>query len=307
MTGHEAVLKREALEGLVVNESGTYVDCTYGRGGHAEQILERLNENGRMMVIDKDIEAINHANQRFAGDSRVTVMHGSFRHIKSFCEEAGFNQVDGIFIDLGISSPQIDQAERGFSFDRDGPLDMRMDQTRGETVSEWLQRAEPKDISYVLYKYGEEKFSRRIARNICTAREAGPIETTHALVSIIEDSIPRRDPHKHPATRSFQALRIFINDELGDLEVCLEDSLTSLSIGGRLVVISFHSLEDRIVKRFIRTKARCEELPSRFPIRDADIKRFVKIIGKPVKPSDEEVDRNRRSRSSIMRIAEKIG
>lgn len=145
MTGHEAVLKREALEGLVVNESGTYVDCTYGRGGHAEQILERLNENGRMMVIDKDIEAINHANQRFAGDSRVTVMHGSFRHIKSFCEEAGFNEVDGIFIDLGISSPQIDQAERGFSFDRDGPLDMRMDQTRGETVSEWLQRAEPKD------------------------------------------------------------------------------------------------------------------------------------------------------------------
>ena len=307
MTGHESVLKSEAIESLVVNPGGTFVDCTYGRGGHSEMILDRLTETGRMMVIDKDLTAIEHAHEKFRGDDRVVVVHGSFGNIADYVRDHQFEDLDGIFIDLGISSPQIDEASRGFSFDRDGPLDMRMDQTSGQTTADWLSKAEERDITHVIRKYGEERFARRIARNIVADRDENPIQTTHQLVRLIESAIPRREPHKHPATRTFQAIRIFINNELGDLESCLEASVPLLAPGGRLVVISFHSLEDRIVKRFIRTQARGEKLPDRLPIRDDQIVRHLKIIGKPIKPSIDEIERNRRSRSSIMRVAEKLG
>ena len=307
MAGHEAVLKQEAIDALVVDSDGSYVDCTYGRGGHSQMILDRLTENGRLMVIDKDMTAINHAKDRFHGDSRVSIVHGSFNDIASYVEESNFGPLDGILIDLGVSSPQLDEAERGFSFMGNGPLDMRMNQSVGQTVAEWLAVAEERDISIVLRKYGDERFSRRIARSIVSSREESPLETTHQLASLIEEAIPRRDIHKHPATRSFQALRIYINDELKDLEACLDSVVPILKKDGRLVVISFHSLEDRIVKRFMRNQARGEELPSRLPIRDAEIKRYMRLIGKRIKPSDDEIGRNRRARSSIMRVAEKIG
>ncbi|MFT7688208.1 MAG: 16S rRNA (cytosine1402-N4)-methyltransferase [Candidatus Azotimanducaceae bacterium] len=307
MAGHEAVLKQEAIDALVVKSDGHFVDCTYGRGGHSQMILDRLSENGRLMVIDKDLTAINHAKDRFKGDSRVSVVHGSFDNIKSYVDESDFGSLDGILIDLGVSSPQLDEDERGFSFMRDGPLDMRMNQSAGQTVAEWLARAEERDITFVLRKYGEERFARRIARSIVDSREESPLTTTRQLAKLIEEAIPKRDLNKHPATRSFQALRIYINDELKDLETCLDSVVSILKKDGRLVVISFHSLEDRIVKRFMRNQARGEELPSRLPIRDAEIKRYLRLIGKRIKPSDEEVDRNRRSRSSIMRVAEKIG
>lgn len=307
MAGHEAVLKQEAIDALVVELDGSYVDCTYGRGGHSQMILDRLTQNGRLMVIDKDLTAINHAKDRFQGDSRVSFIHGSFNNIASYVEESNFGPLHGILIDLGVSSPQLDEAERGFSFMGDGPLDMRMNQSEGQTVAEWLAVAEERDISIVLRKYGEERFSRRIARSIVSAREESPLETTHQLARLIDEAIPKRDLHKHPATRSFQALRIYINDELKDLETCLDSVVPILNKDGRLVVISFHSLEDRIVKRFMRNQARGEELPSRLPIRDAEIKRYMRLIGKRIKPSDDEIGRNRRARSSIMRVAEKIG
>jgi 16S rRNA (cytosine1402-N4)-methyltransferase len=269
-------------------------------------ILNRLTKTGRMMVIDKDLAAIEHALVRFQDDDRVVVVHGSFGNIAEHVLDHGFGPLDGIFIDQGISSPQIDEASRGFSFDRDGPLDMRMDQSRGQTTSEWLSSADERDISMIIRKYGEERFSRRIARGIVAAREAGPIETTHQLVKVIVEAIPRREPNKHPATRTFQAIRIHINNELGDLEKCLESSVPLLGEGGRLVVISFHSLEDRIVKRFMRDQARGEKLPDKLPIRDDQIVRHLRIVGKPTRPNADEILRNRRSRSSIMRVAEKI-
>ena len=306
MAAHESVLRQEAIDALVLNASGFYVDCTYGRGGHSQLILDRLNEQGRLLVIDKDLSAISDAEARFGNDARVHIAHGSFRDFKQFALEAGMPKLDGIFIDLGVSSPQLDEAERGFSFSHGGPLDMRMDQSQGETASEWLMRADERDIRYIIRRYGEEKFAKRIANKVIEFREENLIETTADLVDIIRDAIPFEPPGKHPATRTFQAIRIFINRELEDLETCLEDVVPMLTSGGRFVAISFHSLEDRIVKRFIRDMARGEQLPSRLPIRDDQIKRYFKIIGKPVKPSEAEVERNRRSRSSIMRIAERL-
>lgn len=307
MAGHEAVLKQEAVEALVTNVDGFFVDCTYGRGGHSQMILDRLSDKGRLMVIDKDLTAIEHAKARFEGDARVTIIHGSFNDIANYIDDNDAGRVSGVLIDLGVSSPQLDVAERGFSFMKDGPLDMRMDQSSGQTVAEWLAIADERDISIVLRKFGEEKFSRRIARSIVETRDEVPLETTHQLANLIDQAIPRKELHKHPATRSFQALRIYINNELKDLEDCLDSIVPILVTDGRLVVISFHSLEDRIVKRFMRNKARGEQLPARLPIRDDQIKRYLRLVGKRIKPSTEEVDRNRRSRSSIMRVAEKIG
>ncbi|MBV1876854.1 MAG: 16S rRNA (cytosine(1402)-N(4))-methyltransferase RsmH [Pseudomonadales bacterium] len=306
MDAHQSVLSSEAISALVINSDGVFIDCTYGRGGHSKLILEQLSERGRLIVIDKDLAAIEDAQQKLGDDGRVTIVHGSFRDIAEAANQAVVEKVDGILIDLGVSSPQLDQADRGFSFNHDGPLDMRMDQSQGQKVSDWLATAAERDIRIVLKKYGEEKFAKRIAAKIVVAREIADIETTHQLVSLIEEAIPFREPHKHPATRSFQALRIFINDELQDLETCLDSTVPLLAPLGRLVVISFHSLEDRIVKRFMRLKARGEPLPSRLPIRDDQIKRYLKLLGKPIRPSDEEVRENRRSRSSIMRVAEKI-
>ena len=305
-TKHETVLRHEAVEALVTSAEGVFVDCTYGRGGHSAEILKKLNSRGRLLVIDKDLVAIEHARNRLGNDDRVLIRQGSFCDLAVFLCDEGIAKVDGVLMDLGVSSPQLDESARGFSFSQNGPLDMRMNQQDGQTASEWLMTADERDISYVLWKYGEEKFSRRIARQIVAARASEAIETTYQLVDIIEEGTPRKDPNKHPATRSFQAIRIYINQELADLEAGLKAAVKVLNRGGKLVVISFHSLEDRIVKRYMRDLARGEKLPDKLPIRDSEIKRTLKLIGKAAKPSVEEVMRNRRSRSSIMRIAEKL-
>lgn len=303
---HQTVLLEEAVHALITNRSGTYVDCTYGRGGHSQAIADSLNPDGRLLVVDRDETAVAHAQERFRNDDRVLIEHGSFSQLKSFVEHHQFNGIDGVLMDLGVSSPQLDEAERGFSFRQSGPLDMRMNQSAGPTAAEWLAHASEQEITTVLKRYGEERFARRIARKITETRVDRPIDTTDKLVEIVETSIPRREKHKHPATRTFQAIRIQVNEELEELESCLSDVIELLNSGGRLVVISFHSLEDRIVKRFFQRMAKGEELPSRLPIRDDQIVRHVRILGKPVKPSEQEVAENRRSRSSIMRIAEKL-
>ena len=306
MTGHETVLLKEAVDALLQDPDGRYVDCTYGRGGHSQEIVNRIGENGRLMVVDRDITAIEDARQRFKNDNRVVVVHGSFAHLADYVEQHDMKPLDGILLDLGVSSPQLDEPDRGFSFSKDGPLDMRMDQSRGPTAADWIEVADVEEITDVLRRFGEEKFARRIARNIVEQREEGRIDTTAALVEIIESAVPVREKNKHPATRTFQAIRIHINEELRCLEDCLQDVVDLLVSGGRLVVISFHSLEDRIVKRFIRRMEKGDYYPERLPIRDSEIKRYVKSIGKAIKPSASEVGENRRSRSSIMRIAEKL-
>lgn len=302
---HQTVLLEEAVRALITNRDGTYVDCTYGRGGHSAAIAAALSSDGRLLVIDRDLAAVDHARQTFADDPRVIVQHGPFSRLKEFVEAHGLETLDGVLMDLGVSSPQIDQGERGFSFQQSGPLDMRMDQGSGETAEAWIASASEEDITRVLKQYGEERFARRIARNIVAARIEGPISTTDRLVEIVEMSIPRREKHKHPATRTFQAIRIQVNRELEELETCLTDVIELLKSGGRVVVISFHSLEDRLVKRFFRRLEKGDDLPSRLPVRDDQLNRKVRILGKPVKPSAIEVADNRRARSSIMRIAEK--
>ncbi|MGB0691372.1 MAG: 16S rRNA (cytosine(1402)-N(4))-methyltransferase RsmH [Pseudomonadales bacterium] len=302
---HQTVLLEEAVRALITNRDGTYVDCTYGRGGHSAAIAAALSSDGRLLVIDRDLAAVDHARQTFADDPRVIVQHGPFSRLKEFVEAHGLETLDGVLMDLGVSSPQIDQGERGFSFQQSGPLDMRMDQGSGETAEAWIASASEEDITRVLKQYGEERFARRIARNIVAARTEGPISTTDRLVEIVEMSIPRREKHKHPATRTFQAIRIQVNRELEELETCLADVIELLKSGGRVVVISFHSLEDRLVKRFFRRLEKGDDLPSRLPVRDDQLNRKVRILGKPVKPSATEVADNRRARSSIMRIAEK--
>ncbi len=306
MTGHETVLLKEAVDALLQDPDGRYVDCTYGRGGHSQEIVNRIGKNGRLMVVDRDIAAIDDAKQRFKNDNRVVVVHGSFSYLADYVEQHDMKPLDGILLDLGVSSPQLDEAGRGFSFSNDGPLDMRMDQSSGPTAADWIEVADEDEITDVLRRFGEEKFARRIARKIVEKREDGRIDTTAALVEIIESAVPVREKNKHPATRTFQAIRIHINEELRCLEDCLADVVDLLVSGGRLVVISFHSLEDRIVKRFIRRMEKGDYYPERLPIRDSEIKRYVKSVGKAIKPSANEVGRNRRSRSSIMRVAEKL-
>lgn len=303
---HRTVLLQEAVAALITDRNGTYVDCTYGRGGHSQAIADSLQPDGRLLVIDRDVRAIEHARSRFASDPRVLVAHGAFSEIKAIAQRHDIEQVDGVLLDLGVSSPQIDTADRGFSFQQPGPLDMRMDQSHGETAEEWLSRASADEITEVLKTYGEERFARRIARNIVDIRSRMPINTTDKLVEIVETSIPRREKHKHPATRTFQAIRIRINRELEELESCLADVVDLLHSGGRIVVISFHSLEDRIVKRFFRRMAKGDDLPPRLPIRDAELNKRLKLVGKPVKPGEDEIRENRRARSSVMRVAEKL-
>lgn len=302
---HQTVLLEEAVRALITNRDGTYVDCTYGRGGHSAAIAAALSNDGRLLVIDRDLAAVDHARKTFADDPRVIVQHGPFSKLAEFAGDHGLDQLDGVLMDLGVSSPQIDQGERGFSFQQSGPLDMRMDQSRGETAEAWIASASEEDITRVLKQYGEERFARRIARNIVAARAEGPISTTDRLVEIVEMSIPRREKHKHPATRTFQAIRIQVNRELEELETCLTDVIELLKSGGRVVVISFHSLEDRLVKRLFRRLEKGDDLPSRLPVTDDQLNRRIRILGKPVKPSATEVADNRRARSSIMRVAEK--
>ncbi|MBT4160237.1 MAG: 16S rRNA (cytosine(1402)-N(4))-methyltransferase RsmH [Gammaproteobacteria bacterium] len=302
---HQTVLLEEAVRTLITNRNGTYVDCTYGRGGHSEAIARELGEEGRLLVIDRDRVAVEHAMQRFGDDPRVMVQHGAFSEIKQFAEDHRLESLDGVLLDLGVSSPQLDEGERGFSFQQSGPLDMRMNQTEGETAAEWLAHASEEEIIDVLKRFGEERFARRIARNIVGTRVSTPISTTDRLVEIVEMSIPRREKNKHPATRTFQAIRIQVNRELEELETCLHDVIELLHSGGRMVVISFHSLEDRIVKRFFRRMEKGDDLPARFPIRDDELNRKLRILGKPTRASEAETAANRRARSSIMRAAEK--
>ncbi len=306
VTEHQTVLLEEAVHALITKRNGSYVDGTYGRGGHSQAIADRLDDSGRLLVVDRDADAVAHAKDRFATDPRVVVQHGPFSSIREYVTQNQMSPLDGVLLDLGVSSPQLDRSERGFSFNESGPLDMRMDQTEGETAAEWLARASADEITSVLKRYGEERYARRIARQIVEVRANEPIESTEKLVEIVETAIPYRDKHKHPATRTFQAIRIQVNRELQELESCLHDVIELLNSGGRLVIISFHSLEDRLVKRFFRRMERGDDLPSRLPVRDDQLNRQVRVIGKPIRASEEEIENNRRARSSIMRVAEKL-
>jgi 16S rRNA (cytosine1402-N4)-methyltransferase len=303
---HETVLLNEAVAALNIKDKGTYVDATFGRGGHSKNILNEFKDNSsnQLLAIDLDPAAIEVANELAVSHGKFLVEHGAFEDIEQMIDKNFNSKVDGILFDLGISSPQIDQAERGFSFNKDGPLDMRMDTTDGETAAQWLNRVDWKEISKVLWRYGEEKNATKIAKEIVIYREEiKPLETTSELVGIIEKI--NRYSKKHPATRSFQAIRIYINRELEQIENVLPAAINRLKKGGRLVVISFHSLEDRIVKRFIKKHAASAKYDKRMPIAPVDTAQ-LKIIGKTIKASKEELAHNPRARSAIMRVAEKL-
>jgi 16S rRNA (cytosine1402-N4)-methyltransferase len=305
-SGHDTVLLNEAVIALNIKSCGRYVDATFGRGGHSQNILNHLEKEskGHLLVIDQDPSAIEVARNMAINNRNLLIEHGAFEELKQMINNNFTGKVDGILFDLGISSPQIDQANRGFSFNKDGPLDMRMDTSQGETAAEWLNKADWKEISKVLWRYGEEKNATKIAKEIVIYREeVKALETTSELVAIIEKI--NRYSKKHPATRSFQAIRIYLNRELEQIENVLPAAIDCLKKGGRLVVISFHSLEDRIVKRFFRKESRAEKFDKRMPIAPQGTAR-LKIIGKPIRASEEELTVNSRARSAIMRIAEKL-
>lgn len=303
---HLTVLLQEAAEALVTDKQGRYVDGTFGRGGHSRAVLSQLGNAGRLLGIDKDPAAIKQGEQLAARDARFAIRQGSFAEMTDFIGDLGWDGVSGVLLDLGVSSPQLDDASRGFSFMRNGPLDMRMNPAEGESAADWLARAEEADIAKVLWQLGEEKFSRRIARAVVAQRQTQRIETTGELAKLIEDAVPRREKGKHPATRSFQAIRIFLNRELEDLEAGLQAAVDALLPGGRLVVISFHSLEDRIVKRFMRDLARGPQLPRGLPVTGQMAAPAFRLIGKAARASDDEVGGNVRARSAIMRVLEKV-
>lgn len=303
---HRPVLLDEALAALSLRPDGLYVDGTFGRGGHARAILQRLDENGRLLALDRDPHAIQVAQQLAEEDSRFTIKQGSFTTMQAQVENLGWTgKVDGILLDLGVSSPQLDDPSRGFSFQHDGPLDMRMDNTRGMTAAQWLGSASERDIATVLRDYGEERYAKRIARAIVAACKEQPITTTAELAAVVARANPSHEKHKHPATRTFQAIRIFINRELEEIKEVLQDSVDMLTSGGRLVVISFHSLEDRVVKRFMRDQARGDDLPRDLPVTDAQRNIRMQVIGKPVYASDAELAVNPRARSAVLRVAER--
>lgn len=303
---HEAVLLKEAVDGLAIREDGFYIDGTFGRGGHSQEILARLGDQGRLLAIDKDPEALKVGEAIKAQDSRFDIVQASFADIADILLERKLGKVDGILLDLGVSSPQLDQAERGFSFLRDGQLDMRMNPDSGQSAAQWLAVASEGDIVRVLKEYGEERYAKRIAGAIVAQRSELAIETTTQLAKIIKEAHPAWERGKHPATKSFQAIRIFINRELDDLVLLLEQLLDILVVGGRMAIISFHSLEDRLVKRFIKKHVRGDELPARVPVMDSQLNRRLKSMGKAVRAGTEELERNVRSRSAILRVAEKI-
>lgn len=304
---HTPVLLNEVLHGLNIRPGGCYVDCTFGRGGHSGAILQYLDKQGRLFAIDRDPEAVQKVDAKLSADNRFRLFHGSFTMLKEVAVKNNMmRHVDGILFDLGVSSPQLDDAARGFSFRQDGRLDMRMDNTSGMTAAEWLMNAKELEIAKVLREYGEERFARRIARAIVKARAGNMIETTCQLADLVSATVPARERDKHPATRTFQAIRIFINRELGEIRAALTQTLDVLADGGRLVVISFHSLEDRIVKRFIREQSRGDGFPPDLPVPHALLKPKLKIIGKAIHPSESEIDNNPRARSAVLRIAERM-
>lgn len=308
MVLHQSVLLHEAIEGLAINADGIYVDATFGRGGHSHAILQRLSEVGKLIAIDKDHEAIEYAQKYFEGESRFSIYCASFAKLIELTKQADvFGRVNGILLDLGVSSPQLDNPGRGFSFVHDGPLDMRMDHSQGLSASQFINEAEEDEMADIFKTYGEERFAKRIARAIASARQISPISTTQALSEIVKQANPKWEKNKHPATRVFQAIRIYVNQELQDLNSALEGVIECLAPGGRLVVISFHSLEDRIVKQFMR-RSRTEKalIPKEIPIRYEKKEESFKQIGKPIKASASEIKINSRARSAIMRIGEKI-
>lgn len=304
---HISVLLKESVDGLQINPDGTYIDATFGRGGHSADILSRLSDAGRLIALDRDPQAIEAA-KRFADDQRFSIVHTPFSAIEQVVVELGLvGKVDGVLMDLGVSSPQLDVADRGFSFMREGPLDMRMDPSQGISAAQWLAKAELDDMTRVIKEFGEEKFGKRIAHGIIEARQVAAIETTTQLADIIDQAVPVKDKFKHPATRTFQAIRIFINSELDEIQHGLNGALNILAPAGRLSVISFHSLEDRLVKRFMREKSRGKSYPPGFPITqdEIDSSKELNIIGKATKPSASELEVNVRARSSVLRVGEK--
>lgn len=306
---HFPVLYEEALSALNIRSDGVYVDCTFGRGGHSRGILQKLGPDGRLLALDRDLSAIHsQLAKELSQDKRFCLRHASFSRLSEIvADELPGRGVDGILMDFGVSSPQLDEAERGFSFLRDGPLDMRMDRYSGMSAAEWLQQVDERELVRVLFDYGEERFARKIAKAIMKARDEAPITSTLQLARLIEKAVPMKEKGKHPATRSFQAIRIEINQELEEIRQVLAQSVDVLAPGGRLVVIAFHSLEDRIVKRFIRQESGRKYNPGRLPVMEKDIQQgALKKIGKAIRASREEVEKNPRSRSAVMRIAEKL-
>jgi 16S rRNA (cytosine1402-N4)-methyltransferase len=304
---HRSVLLEEGVQALAVDPNGIYIDGTFGRGGHARAILARLGPAGRLVAIDRDPRALAAAQALAAADPRLTAVQACFGDLAAAARGAGVGEhVQGILLDLGVSSPQLDTPERGFSFMSDGPLDMRMDPGQGESAAAWLARAEQGEIATVLHDLGEERFAGRIARAIVSTRAHSPIATTHQLAELVARVVPSREPGKHPATRTFQALRIQVNDELGELTRALAQVCDLLAAAGRLVVISFHSLEDRIVKRFIRDEARGPQWPKGLPVTAVETRGRLRPLGKPVRPSAAEVAVNPRARSAILRVAERL-
>ncbi|MFT6984530.1 MAG: 16S rRNA (cytosine1402-N4)-methyltransferase [Psychromonas sp.] len=309
MAEHITVLLDEAVNGLALKKDGIYVDGTFGRGGHSRHILKQLGENGRLIAIDRDPRAIATGQALMKEDPRFTLIHGPFSELAQYIKELDLaGKIDGVLLDLGVSSPQLDDPERGFSFMRDGPLDMRMDPTSGISAADWLAKADIDDIGWVLKTFGEEKFAYRIARAIVADREQTPFLRTLQLAQLIERLCPKREKKKHPATRSFQAIRIYVNSELEEIHKVLDGALEILAIGGRLSVISFHSLEDRIVKRFIRKQEKGREYPAGLPLTEAQMEKgnTLKSVAKALKPGELEISENPRARSSVLRVAEKI-
>lgn len=304
---HHPVLFGEVLEGLAIRPEGIYVDGTFGRGGHARAILERLGPEGRLLAFDKDPEALAVAQAELANDERFAIVRGSFAMLEAEVDSRDWTgRVDGILLDLGVSSPQLDDARRGFSFLRDGPLDMRMDPDSGIGAADWLAQAEEGEIARVLRSYGEERHARRIARAIVRAREEEPIRTTVRLAAVVAAANPSREKGKHPATRVFQAIRIHVNRELEELDATLAQALEVLAPGGRLCVISFHSLEDRRVKRFIRSHERDTRYPDDLPVPASELQPRMRAVGRSVRAGPGEVERNPRARSAVLRVAEKL-
>ena len=303
---HTAVLLEQAVDGLKVRGDGCYVDCTFGRGGHSRLILARLGKTGRLIALDRDPQAV--AAGGGIDDGRFRMLHGRFGRLAEVAARAGVTRADGILLDLGVSSPQLDDPARGFSFRLDAPLDMRMDPGSGVTAAEWLARSSEQEIREVIRNHGEERFAKQIAAAIVAARARGPVRTTRQLAALVAEAVPTREPHQDPATRTFQALRIHVNQELEELSLALPQCVELLGPGGRLVVVSFHSLEDRIVKRYLRDSARADRLPRRLPLRAHELPQpRLKLIGRAVRPSAAEIAGNPRARSATMRVAERTG
>jgi 16S rRNA (cytosine1402-N4)-methyltransferase len=303
---HVTVLLNEAVDALKIQPEGTYVDCTFGRGGHSREILQRLGKNGRLVALDRDLAAVEAGYS--INDRRFTLAHSRFSGLGAELRRLGVGKVDGVMLDLGVSSPQLDEAERGFSFRFDGPLDMRMDQSGGRTAADFLATASEQELREVIKNYGEERFAKQVARSIVAVRSGGGISTTRQLAKIVANAIRKTEPGQDPATRTFQALRIFLNQELEELSLVLPQCVEALKPGGRLAVISFHSLEDRIVKHFIRSQQDRDVFPDKFPVRAAELPlpRMV-ALGKPIRASEAEIQANPRSRSAVLRVAERTG